>query len=69
MSSFEIAQGVFSVRAHIPAYLTGTTDERISQSILGTLLTDTVVSSSIVNPRKLEHGFRMINAGIPYTLL
>ena len=22
----------------------------------------------IVNPRKLEHGFRMINAGIPYTL-
>ena len=23
---------------------------------------------SIVNPRKLEHGFRMINAGIPYTL-
>ena len=24
--------------------------------------------STIVNPRKLEHGFRMINAGIPYTL-
>ena len=23
---------------------------------------------SIVNPRKLEHGFRMISAGIPYTL-
>ena len=23
---------------------------------------------SIVNPRKLEHGFRIINAGIPYTL-
>ena len=23
---------------------------------------------SIVNPGKLEHGFRMINAGIPYTL-
>ena len=22
----------------------------------------------IVNPRKLEHGFRMISAGIPYTL-
>ena len=22
----------------------------------------------IMNPRKLEHGFRMINAGIPYTL-
>ena len=21
----------------------------------------------IVNPRKLEHGFRMMNAGIPYT--
>ena len=24
---------------------------------------------NIVNPRKLEHGFRMIHAGIPYTLL
>ena len=24
---------------------------------------------STVNPRKLEHGFRMIHAGIPYTLL
>ena len=23
----------------------------------------------LVNPRKLEHGFRMIHAGIPYTLL
>ena len=23
----------------------------------------------IVNPRKLEHRFRMIHAGIPYTLL
>ena len=23
----------------------------------------------IVNPRKLEHGFRMIHAGIPYALL
>ena len=23
---------------------------------------------AIVNPRKLEHGFRMISAGIPYTL-
>ena len=21
-----------------------------------------------VNPRKLEHGFRMISAGLPYTL-
>ena len=25
--------------------------------------------SYIVNPRKLEHEFRMIRAGIPYTLL
>ena len=25
-------------------------------------------SRYIVNPRKLEHGFRTINAGIPYTL-
>ena len=24
---------------------------------------------SIVNPRKLEHRFRMIHAGIPFTLL
>ena len=26
------------------------------------------VSGLIVNPRKLEHGFRMNSAGIPYTL-
>ena len=25
-------------------------------------------SATIVNPRKLEHGFRRIGAGIPYTL-
>ena len=27
-----------------------------------------VVASHIVNPRKLEHGFRRISARIPYTL-
>ena len=28
---------------------------------------DNIRFPSIVNPRKLEHGFRMISAGIPYT--
>ena len=27
------------------------------------------VHTSIVNPRKLEHRFRMIHAGVPFTLL
>ena len=29
---------------------------------------DLSVQGVIVNPRKLEHGFRMMSAGIPYTL-
>ena len=37
-------------------------EDKISQT--GT----SVFFNPIVNPRKLEHGFRMINAGIPYTL-
>ena len=49
--------------------LQGIPPKHLNQTLSALIYPDHSGRSFVVNPRKLEHSFRMIHAGIPYTLL
>ena len=57
----ESVNGTLKVPLYIPPHKL----EPFKGPLLGTLK----CQGNIVTPRKLEHGFKMISAGIPYTVL